>query len=178
MENTFKPGDKVVITAIPAYPYFKVGEIAILKEEEDGDWWAEFPTEREGNTQWRLSETCGIKFKKVKDVKRAKVTYAHTVDGLLRITGFEKFLSYDEIERVYGKETRRLYQSAKQRCCINGDTLDCYGQEGWCVSVGDLLTEQTLADFIVYLKKCGAALAHIRRELKKDRYAEEKEIII
>ena len=69
MENTFKPGDRIRVTAVPEsdYPYFSVGDSAILlQQDEDGDWWAYFEEKKEhGRSVWCLQENIGTRFEKL-----------------------------------------------------------------------------------------------------------------
>jgi hypothetical protein len=71
MKTTFKPGDRVRVTAVPEvdYPYFSIGDIAILlRQDEAGNFWADFE-ERHGRRHersvWCLQKNMGTRFEKL-----------------------------------------------------------------------------------------------------------------
>ena len=67
MKHTYKKGDRIIITGIQRkeYPFFAVGDVATLtNQDSDGDWWGDF-TENEhysGDGQWCLGSGARTKF--------------------------------------------------------------------------------------------------------------------
>ena len=102
--------------------------------------------------------------KKVSNIigKPATILYKKLPDDMILITGFENFLSIDNILDKYGRVIATTYNNYPSR--ISGDEIGVvlYGNNGKSsLRVGETCEKIEFSKIIAYVKKCGGLLHDI-----------------
>lgn len=102
--------------------------------------------------------------KKVSNIiaKPATILYKKLPDDMILITGFENFLSIDDILDKYGRVVAITYNNYPSR--ISGDEIGVvlYGNNGKSsLRVGETCEKVEFSKIIAHVKKCGGLLHDI-----------------
>lgn len=108
----------------------------------------------------------------------AKIIYRNTVDENIEILRFENILSEKEIKEKFGEEVARVYLYGGAGMAFkwaNESVIFC--RRGGNISIG-LISKNDFQERIEYLKKCGARLGEIRKQVEEEKYTKEHVITI
>lgn len=94
--------------------------------------------------------------------KPATILYKKLPDDMILITGFEDFLSLDEIFDKYGRIVAAAYSGYQNHMfgALGGVFLPGLGSTA-SLMVGKLLHKQELSEIVAHVKKCGGLLHDI-----------------
>lgn len=108
----------------------------------------------------------------------AKIIYRNTVDGNIEIVRFENIMSEQDIIRKFGEEVSRIYlYTGYPMAFKRGANADIFCRQGANINIG-LISKNGFQERIEYLKKCGARLGEIRKQVAEEKYTKEHVITI
>ena len=102
--------------------------------------------------------------KKVSNIiaKPATILYKNLPDDMILITGFENFLSIDDILDKYGRVVAITYNNYPSRMSGDMTGIILYGNNGKSsLRVGETCEKVEFSKIIAHVKKCGGLLHDI-----------------
>jgi len=93
--------------------------------------------------------------------KPAVILYKKLPDDMILITGFEGFLSLEEIFDKYGKVVAKTYVSFPYHMAGITEALYLVGLNGTPTTVGKVLSKDEFSRLVAHVKKCGGLLHDI-----------------
>jgi len=97
--------------------------------------------------------------------KPATILYKKLPNNMILITGFENFLTGEEIKEKYGKKVTDAYQrcpdSMLKRFSINNGDIFIVLADSSKFSAGDVLNKKEFSHLVQRIKKCGSLLHDI-----------------
>lgn len=175
----FNKGDTIIITNLNGRTrrMIKVGDTGVLSKQYHNGYWyawiAGFECYLGDNTTFELFNN-----KKMENTDLAKVIYRNTVDEHIEILRFKNILSEKEIKEKFGEEVARVYLYGGAGMAFkraNESVIFC--RKGSNISIG-LISKNDFQERIEYLKKCGARLGEIRKQVEEEKYTKEHVITI
>jgi hypothetical protein len=92
----------------------------------------------------------------------ATIFYKKLPDDMILITGFENFMSIDDILDKYGRVVAITYNNYPSRMSGDVGGIILYGNNGKSsLRIGEVCRKDEFSKIISYVKKCGALLHEI-----------------
>lgn len=108
-------------------------------------------------------------------MKQTVIKYQNLVDGQIKIVAIENAATMDEIEKEFGLEVSRVYQTGDRYRLFDEDCLISAETELIQIRAGAIIGKPHFSRIITEMKKAAARLIEIRQKVAE---YEVKEIII
>ena len=95
--------------------------------------------------------------------KPATILYKKLPDDMILITGFENFLSLDDIFDKYGRTVTKTYADYPYSMVGVSGAIVLVGFGSSSARIGELFGKQKFSSLIAHVKKCGSLLHDIIR---------------
>lgn len=93
--------------------------------------------------------------------KPATILYKKLPDNMILITGFENFLTADELFDKYGRPVAKAYLDYPYNMAASLGAVFLKGASRSFVSVGEVISKNDFSAIITQVKKCGSLLHDI-----------------
>jgi len=106
-------------------------------------------------------------------MKRTKISYNETIDGKIRIAGFENVASRQEISGEFGVEVLRIYTASTPRYTVGGvRDIRVYTNPNlpeactYEVMAGDIFSKEDFEKTIAAMRAAGSRLKNIHEAVR------------